>query len=127
MSTTEVAEAISVFPGIVEANVYGVQVPGKDGRACMAAVIYKDDTDLVGLAKHLKKSLPAYAMPLFLRRQAAFELTGTFKQQKVKLRDEGIQLDKVTDPILWLHPATGTYEPFGPEQLRAITSGSAKL
>jgi fatty-acyl-CoA synthase len=33
VATSEVAEAISVFPGIKEANVYGVKVPGTDGRA----------------------------------------------------------------------------------------------
>ena len=31
VSTNEVAEAISGFPGIQEANVYGVEIPGKVG------------------------------------------------------------------------------------------------
>src|SRR5262249_49692508 len=37
VSTAEVAEAIGAFPGVAEATVYGVAVPGLDGRAGMAA------------------------------------------------------------------------------------------
>ena len=39
VATSEVAEALSTVPGIREANVYGVSVPGMDGRAGMAALV----------------------------------------------------------------------------------------
>ena len=39
VSTTEVTEAINTFPGIKDANVYGVGVPGNEGRAGMAAIV----------------------------------------------------------------------------------------
>src|SRR5262249_48201427 len=32
VSTTEVEEAVGRFDGILETNVYGVQIPGRDGR-----------------------------------------------------------------------------------------------
>ena len=38
VATSEVAEALSAIPGIQEANVYGVKIPGADGRAGMAAL-----------------------------------------------------------------------------------------
>merc|ERR1712139_60149 len=38
VSTMEVSEVLSAFPGVVDANVYGAEVPGKDGRACMVAM-----------------------------------------------------------------------------------------
>merc|ERR1711862_493808 len=38
VSTMEVSEVLSAFPGIVDANVFGVEVPGKEGQACMAAL-----------------------------------------------------------------------------------------
>jgi acyl-CoA synthetase (AMP-forming)/AMP-acid ligase II len=38
VSTAEVSEAIGKFPGVVEANVYGVEVPHHDGRAGCAAI-----------------------------------------------------------------------------------------
>ena len=47
-------------------------VPGRDGRAGMAAITLKDQsaslTELTqGLAKRCTKSLPHYAVPVFLR------------------------------------------------------------
>lgn len=38
VSTAEVAEVLGKYPGIVEANVYGVSLPSHDGRAGCAAV-----------------------------------------------------------------------------------------
>jgi acyl-CoA synthetase (AMP-forming)/AMP-acid ligase II len=34
-----ISEALTAFPGITEASVYGVAVPGADGRAGMAVVV----------------------------------------------------------------------------------------
>ena len=36
VATTEVASVVSKCPGVLEANIYGVELPGKDGRACTA-------------------------------------------------------------------------------------------
>jgi len=68
VSTTEVAEVLSVFPGVKEVNVYGVEVKGADGRAGMAAMVLDDNIDLKGLATHAIKDLPSYAVPVFLRK-----------------------------------------------------------
>lgn len=38
VSTAEVAEVLGKYPGVVEANVYGVSLPSHDGRAGCAAV-----------------------------------------------------------------------------------------
>ncbi len=70
VSTSEVAQVLSAFPGVKEANVYGVRVPGADGRAGMAALVVEETIDLNGLHKHLERELPAYARPLFLARAA---------------------------------------------------------
>ncbi|KAF9579756.1 hypothetical protein BGW38_003860, partial [Lunasporangiospora selenospora] len=37
VSTAEVSEVLSSYPDCIEVNVYGVQIPGHDGRAGMAA------------------------------------------------------------------------------------------
>ena len=39
VSTMEVAEALTYYPGVAEATVYGVSVPGAEGRAGMAALV----------------------------------------------------------------------------------------
>ena len=58
VSTNEVGEVVSVFPGIVEANIYGVTVPGnEDGKACMAAIVTDGGAvpDMAALAQHCLK------------------------------------------------------------------------
>ena len=56
VATSEVSEAITVFPGIKEANVYGVRVPGAEGRVGMAALVVDDELDLDGLRPPRRRS-----------------------------------------------------------------------
>jgi len=39
VSTAEVSEVLGRYPGVIEANVYGVQLPGHDGKAGAAALL----------------------------------------------------------------------------------------
>ena len=39
VSTTEVSEVLGKYPGLLEANVYGVAIPGHDGKAGAAAIL----------------------------------------------------------------------------------------
>ena len=91
VSTSEVSEAINSFPGIVDANVYGVTIAGREGRAGMAAIVYQGGCDLKALHAHLRTHLPDYARPLFLRIQEEIDVTGTFKQKKVDLVKDGFR------------------------------------
>merc|ERR1719359_2223412 len=61
VSTMEVSEVLSAFPGIIDANVYGVQIPGKDGRACMAAITTEGNKkpDAEKLAVYCRSNLPS--------------------------------------------------------------------
>src|SRR5438067_3594129 len=85
VSTTEIEEVIGAFDGALEANVYGVAVPGRDGRAGMAAIVAKDNFNLTAFREHLAGRLPDYALPLFLRTRGSIDVTATFKQKKVEL------------------------------------------
>lgn len=38
VSTTEVSAVLGEYPGVLDANVYGVQLPGHDGKAGAAAI-----------------------------------------------------------------------------------------
>ena len=89
VATFEVAEAICRFPGVREATVYGVGIPGADGRAGMAAIVAEENLDMAGLRAHLARSLPEYARPMFVRIRSGMEVTGTFKYSKVQLMREG--------------------------------------
>jgi fatty-acyl-CoA synthase len=82
VATSEVAAAITSFPGILDANVYGVSIPGADGRAGMAEIVCADGLDLPALHEHLLARLPGYALPVMLRIRTEIDLTPTFKQRK---------------------------------------------
>lgn len=129
VSTMEVSEVLSAFPGIVDANVYGVQVPGKDGRACMVALTLEDGTELdpTKLATYCRANLPAYAIPCFIRFLKNVNLTGTFKHQKVEYRNEGCDPAKVKDSMWWYNVATSVFEKYEAEQFDSIAAGRSKL
>ncbi|MEJ0027632.1 MAG: long-chain-acyl-CoA synthetase [Rhizomicrobium sp.] len=127
VATSEVSEALGVVRGVKEANVYGVAVPGADGRAGMAALVTGEGFDIGKLAEALAGNLPGYARPVFVRLLPELEITGTFKQRKVDLVQEGFDLKAIRDPLYWLDPATGRYEPLTPQAVDAICSGGVKL
>ena len=118
---------MGLYPVLAEANVYGTLVPHHDGRAGMAAVVVKEGEtlDFKDLYAYLKRKLPKYAIPLFIRFVPSMELTGTFKQQKVQFRNQGIDLDKITDPVFWLRG--DTYVPFTREDYQKILDGKVSL
>jgi fatty-acyl-CoA synthase len=89
VATSEVAEAICAFPGVRQASVYGVTIPGTDGRCGMAALAANDEFELAAFPRHLERHLPAHARPLFLRLRPALDVTGTFKFTKHTLVREG--------------------------------------
>lgn len=102
VATSEVSEAISPYPGIEVANVYGVTVPGHDGRAGMVALTVDEDFDLVDFAAHVVDTLPPHARPLFLRLRDDVAMTGTFKLKKSDLVAEGCDPSNTRDPLFLL-------------------------
>lgn len=88
VSTTEVENALGAFDGVEDAVVYGVEIPGTNGRCGMAALRLADGVELDrdALAAHLDRELPAYATPVFLRLLREVETTGTFKYKKTDLK-----------------------------------------
>lgn len=132
VSTNEVSDVVGKFPQIAEANVYGVLVPNADGRAGCAAIVPLDmekELDMKALAEHCLKSLPRYAVPLFLRVTRSLDYTGNHKMQKMKLRAEGIELENVgrEDQMFWLPPGERAYVPFTRGDLEALRAGRVRL
>ncbi|MGD0630350.1 MAG: long-chain-acyl-CoA synthetase [Terracidiphilus sp.] len=97
VATSEVAEIICGFTGVQHANVYGVAVPGVEGRVGMATLATDAELDLAGFREHLTGRLPSYARPAFLRIRSQVELTGTFKYSKTELVREGYDPDACSD------------------------------
>lgn len=97
VSTTEVESILNLFPGISQSVVYGIEVPGCNGRAGMANLILNvaiSSFDLDKLYQYLKKELPPYAIPLFIRISPFAEVTGTFKNKKQPLQADGYDCEK---------------------------------
>ena len=109
VSTTEVSEAMTAFPGVVEAAVYGVAIPGTDGRAGMAALVVDASFDLAKLTTYLESCLPNYAHPLFLRICNAIEATPTFKQKKSDLVRQGYDPTVASEFIYCKDPKRQTF------------------
>jgi citronellyl-CoA synthetase len=125
VSTTEVENICSEYSKIIEAVVYGVEIPNTNGRAGMAAITLADGAelnsqDLGEMAQSFKQNLPSYAIPVFLRVQKTLETTGTFKYQKSKLKEEAYFPDKTSDRILVLLPNTDSYCDLDDEILKNI-------
>ena len=127
VSTNEVAEFVARAPGISTANVYGVSVPGTDGRAGMAAITTDGEVDYDKLYAWLGERLPKYAIPLFIRVQKEAETTGTFKYRKVELVEEGFDPDTVSEPLWYYDPDTDKYEPLTPDAYATLRSGAVKF
>lgn len=104
VATSEVAEAICAFPGVKQANVYGVGIPGTDGRVGMATLVTGDELDLTAFRAHLINRLPDYACPLFLRIRAEMEVTSTFKYTKTDLVRQGYDPADTADVIYFNNP-----------------------
>ncbi len=127
VSTTEVAEAIARYPGVDEANVYGVKIDKLDGRAGMAAITPGEGFDLQGLRDFLARELPAFARPVFLRIQPAMETTGTLKYRKIDLVRDGFDPSKTEFDLYFDHPAAHRYERITRALYEEIQSGAFKL
>jgi len=121
VSTNEVAEGLNQAAGVLETNVYGVEVPGSEGRAGMASLNVSDDFSLDDFTRHVLDNLPVYQRPYFLRIQHDMRVTGTFKHQKVDYRREAFDPAKVSDPLYFLDGEK--YVPLDDALYAAIASG----
>jgi fatty-acyl-CoA synthase len=129
VATGEVEGALAREDGIEHGVVYGVTVPGTDGRAGMAAITMKPGVELDGaaLAQNLCKALPAYAVPLFLRIREQQDTTGTFKYRKVELKQEGFSPHKIKEPMYLLIDRGKGYEPLTDQVYARIESGELRF
>eukprot|EP00057_Strongylocentrotus_purpuratus_P034333 XP_794803.2 PREDICTED: very long-chain acyl-CoA synthetase-like [Strongylocentrotus purpuratus] len=128
ISTQEVSHVLALFPAILEANVYGVHVPGHNGRAGMASIVLHKGAilDFSGLYQHIVSSLPDYARPKFLRLLDEMDLTGTFKHKKTELVKRGFAPDGYGEVYI-IEPSRKTYVPINHDHIKMLTAGYSKL
>jgi fatty-acyl-CoA synthase len=127
VSTSEVSDALCSFSGVEHANVYGVPIPGTEGRIGMAALVTDSALDLAALRSHLVNCLPAYAQPAFLRICSDIEVTGTFKYSKTDLVRQGYDPALTSDVIYFDNPESQTFDRLDSSLFERIQSGEIKL
>jgi fatty-acyl-CoA synthase len=126
VATAEVSDAICAFPGIREANVYGVAIPGTDGRAGMATIVTDDPLDLAAFRTHLIDRLPDYAHPVFVRIRASLDVTATFKHTKSALVRDGYDPVTISDAIYFNDRERQAFVPLDKSLYDRIQSGQLR-
>jgi fatty-acyl-CoA synthase len=127
VSTAEVLTALTASRGVLDGVVYGVSVPGADGRAGTAALLVNADFDLAALHEDVVARLPPYARPVFLRILSSLEATGTFKPRKQDLMQAGFDPNQVKDPLYFDDPRARRYVPVDAALHAAILDGSIRV
>ncbi|XP_044300703.1 very long-chain acyl-CoA synthetase-like [Varanus komodoensis] len=129
VATTEVETLLAKLEFIQEVNVYGVVVPGHEGKVGMAAIKLKEGLSFDGkkLYAHAQRYLPKYAIPHFVRIRDALEITGTFKQRKVQLVKEGFDPAAISDPLYFLDASEKCYVPMTQQIYSSILEKKLKL
>jgi fatty-acyl-CoA synthase len=129
VSTEEVSRALDSHPAVAQSVVYGVEVPGAEGRAGMAALVLQpgERFDGAALFAHVERALPPFARPAFVRLSAAFETTGTLKLKKGALRESGFDPARTADPVFVRDDARRAFVPLGPSEAAAIHTGALRL
>ncbi len=127
VSTTEVEETIGELPEVLEANVYGVEVPGREGRAGMADIVTGANFNLTAFREHLVERLPDYARPVFLRIRPKIEVTATFKQKKRDLAKRGFDPTLSADPIYFNDATAKVFVPLDQPLYDRIGAGQARM
>jgi citronellyl-CoA synthetase len=114
VSTEEVEAIINDFDQVDMCCVYGVLIPDTEGRAGMASIITnarsKSHFNFPQFYSMLKERLPEYAIPKFIRFTSELTTTATLKIQKVNLKKEAYNLEKIEDPIYILLPDFSGYD-----------------
>ncbi|XP_024115181.1 long-chain fatty acid transport protein 1 [Oryzias melastigma] len=128
VSTMEVEGVLSRLLGHTDVAVYGVSVPGVEGRAGMAALaLTREPMHLDAFLTAVRQALPPYARPVFLRLVPSVDMTDTFKIQKIRLQKEGYKPNETSDRIYFLNGRAERYEPVTEELYEAINEGKVSL
>ena len=127
VATAEVADALCACEGVLEAIVYGIDLPHGDGRAGMAALVVTPAFDVERLRTQLEGLLPRYARPMVLRLCGGLETTGTFKVRKGELAAEGCDPRVVADPLYLDDPVRAAYRPLDGALFDELEAGAIRL
>jgi acyl-CoA synthetase (AMP-forming)/AMP-acid ligase II len=127
VSTNEVGEILNGYHDVNMSNVYGVKIPGCEGRAGMVAFSLenREHFNWDEFSTYVENNLPKYARPIFVRIIEEMDTTGTFKLKKNDLREQAFDITSITDTVYCLKPNSNTYQPLDNDWLEQINSEAA--
>ncbi|CAJ0589750.1 unnamed protein product [Cylicocyclus nassatus] len=115
VSTTQVEAVLQRIAGIQDCIVYGVQIPGCEGKTGMVAVSPSPGADvqslLTVLYRQFTTALPSYAVPRFVRITDDIDKTGTLKLKKTALQSLGYNPSS-TSTVYFLDHCNETFTEF---------------
>jgi len=123
VSTVEVAEQLIGSADLESVNIYGVRVPGQEGRAGMAAIVMRPHQKFNGekFYKQVSESLPRYAQPVFVRVMEEADVTeASLKLRKFFLQKEGYDYNSIADPLYIRDENNGTYAKLDADSLHRL-------
>ncbi len=131
VSTEEVETVINNFEQVEICAVYEVLIPNTEGRAGMASIVIGDSDikkfELSSFLSYLQEYLPEYAVPKFIRFRKEIETTATLKIQKIDMKKEGFDPNKIEDPLFVLLPGTSEYAELTKEIFDGINNGKYRF
>jgi solute carrier family 27 fatty acid transporter 1/4 len=145
VSSIEIEDTISSKLESAQVIVFGVDVPGQEGKAGMAVII-KTNVDIEKLSEDIKQSIPSYARPVFIRVAQSVEQTsifnivqkllilftliliqGTFRAQKNKISSVGFDITKCNDKFYYFDLKKQTYLELTKDVYQDIQNSSINL
>ena len=114
VSTLEVESILNSYPPIQMSVVYGVTIPGTEGKAGMATIKLKPTIkfEIDDFSRFIVKVLPRYSIPIFIRIRNELEISGPLKIKKINLRREAYNIEIIQDPLFLWDSAMKKYVPF---------------
>ncbi|XP_077283635.1 long-chain fatty acid transport protein 4-like [Arctopsyche grandis] len=127
VSTTEVENAIIKLKEL-DSIVYGVEIPHVEGKAGMAVIIDPErKLDMTYFANDLKRVLPIFAHPLFVRIVSEVTRTSTFKPIKKDFQIESFDITRFKDKVFFLDAYSSSYVPLTEQLYNDILHGKIRL
>ncbi|HEY6077630.1 MAG TPA: AMP-binding protein [Polyangiaceae bacterium] len=124
VSVTQVERELSRIPGVVEALVTGVVVPGYDGRAGLAVLVCEPGFELERL-QALVERLPRSALPRFVRLVSELPRTSSLKLKRRAWAEPGIDPERAAGE-LWVL-LDGRHRPLDAATFRDLAAGRLRL
>lgn len=127
ISTTEVRQALCMFPGVDDAVVYGLRVPDHEGRVGAATLFCPDWIDVSALHAHITKHLPVHARPMFLRIHRAKADAAAMTLKRADLAADYFDPARTTDQLYFSDPQSKAFVPLDAELHSRIMAGEVWL